>query len=59
MSEKITTNDLVEVLNQLSNRLLASASELISSENHVDKIIAATMIRVARCVDDVVGEAEG
>lgn len=59
MNEPMTTKDFVEAMQQLSDRLFASASEIISSDSKVDKIIAATLMRVASCIDDVLGPDEG
>lgn len=58
MNELLTTKEFVEAMQQLSDRLFASASEIINSDSKVDKIIAATLMRVANCIDDVLGPDE-
>lgn len=58
MNELLTTREFVEAMQQLSDRLFASASEIISSDSNVDKIIAATLMRIANCIDDVLGPDE-
>lgn len=58
MNEPMTTKEFVEAMEQLSDRLFASASELIRSDANPDKIIAATLMRVANCIDDVLGPDE-
>lgn len=55
MNELLTTREFVEAMQQLSDRLFASASEIISSDSNVDKIIAATLMRIANCIDDEFG----
>ena len=55
MNELLTTKEFVEAMQQLSDRLFASASEIIRSDSNVDKIIAATLMRIANCIDDEFG----
>ena len=57
MNEPMTTKDFVEAMQQLSDRLFASASSECSGTN-TGKIIAASLMRVANCIDDVLGPDE-
>jgi hypothetical protein len=54
--QTMTIDDYVEAMNQLSDRLFASSSELMKSGLPLDYAIAAALMKVSICINETIGE---